>query len=281
MCKLLGKGPAWISTIHHPYDNAYAGAPLLPIFAPMWKLADGIIAVSEPVREWAIRRIGISPSRVQTIVHGINLDLIKDNARPATRMSDDRYSIGSIGRYEERKGHGTLILAMPTILKRFPSAQLKIAGHDPWGYGGVLKTMIRDLGLEDRVHLVGFMSNKEQFFDDIDVFAFASKSEGFGIVVLEAMHAGVPAVVSNISPLNQIIVPDESGLVADNENPDSFAHAIISLLENREHLRRIGEAGRARVAAEFSVERMVERTIGYYRQVIDGRGRAKTERALV
>ena len=60
--------PWEFSTLHHPYDNAYAGAPFIPFLAPMWRRADGIIAVSEPVREWAIRRLGVAPERVRTIV---------------------------------------------------------------------------------------------------------------------------------------------------------------------------------------------------------------------
>lgn len=266
-CKLLNKRLKWISTLHHPYDNAYAGAPLLPLMAPMWRWADGVIAVSESVRQWSIVRLRLRADLVCTIVHGLELEAGSEKNAPAGTPRDG-FRIGSIGRYEERKGHETLILAMVTVLKHFPNAQLKIAGHDPWGYGDKLRKLIVDLNLEDHVQLAGFMNNKKAFFSEIDVFAFASRSEGFGIVVLEAMEAGIPAIVSNISPLNEIVCPGESGLVADLDNPRSFADAIMSLFQNRDYMRRIGLTGRQRVASEFSQQRMVDKTLQLYHDVL-------------
>jgi glycosyltransferase involved in cell wall biosynthesis len=267
ICRMLGSRQVWISTLHHPYDNAYSAARLIPALAPMWRRADGVIAVSEPLRQWAISRLGLSSGSVQTITHGIELGTCGRTATPPS-MGAARFRIGSIGRYEERKGHETLIRAMVPILKEFPQAELVIAGHDPWGHGEVLRALITELNLQGHVRLTGFLSDKEAFFADIDVFAFASRSEGFGIVLLEAMAAGKPAVVSDISPLKDIICPGTSGLVADRDDATGFAEAIASLFRNQDRLERIGEEGRRRVAAEFSQERMVERTLQYYRDVI-------------
>lgn len=271
LCKLFNLKQTWISTLHHPYDNnAYSAAPLIPVLAPMWRLADGIIAVSEPVRQWSIQRLGILPDSVHTIVHGIDVDPNSDNTkREAETLSEKkRLCIGTIGRYEKRKGHETLILAMPEILKNFPQAELKIAGHDPWGHGEVLKKMISDLELENHVHLVGFVTDKEKFFSEIDVFAFASLSEGFGIVVLEAMAAAKAVVVSNILPLKEIIYPGISGLVAEPQDPKGFADAIISLFQDPNYLHRIGAQGAKRVASEFSTSKMVQSTLQYYNKIL-------------
>jgi glycosyltransferase involved in cell wall biosynthesis len=266
ICKLVNRDQAWMSTLHHPYDNAYSGARLIPALAPMWRMADGVIAVSESVREWSIQRLGLSPDAVRTIVHGIPTDP-RRAARPDATDAPLRYRIGSIGRYEERKGHEILIRAMPIVLKGFPAARLQIAGHDPWGHGDVLRRLIAELNLEGHVHLSGFMSDKERFFDDIDIFAFASRSEGFGIVVLEAMDAGKPVVVSDISPLREIICPGRSGLVAERENPASFAHAIMSLFRDPEYLRRVGREAARHVAKEFPPSRMMEKTLQFYGEV--------------
>jgi glycosyltransferase involved in cell wall biosynthesis len=263
-CKLLDRSLTWVSTLHHPYDNAYSGAPLVPLLAPMWRRADGLIAVSESVRQWAIKRLGASSLRTRTIVHGLEGDEQREPRPPGP----PGWTIGSVGRYEERKGHETLIRAMPAVLKEFPEAQLKIAGHDPWGHGEVLRKIIATLGLERHVHLVGFMSDKDAFFHDIDVFAFASLSEGFGIVVLEAMDAAKPPIVSDIAPLNEIICPGTSGLVAGVNDADSFAAAILSLFRDRERLRQMGAAAQRRVAAEFSQRAMVDRTMQFYTELL-------------
>ena len=103
------------------------------------------------------------------------LDPVHDSATSQTPAAP-RHCIGSIGRYEERKGHETLIRAMAIVLKEFPDARLMVAGHDPWGYGGVLQRLIDEMDLRDHIQLIGFMSDKESFFSQIDIFAFASLS---------------------------------------------------------------------------------------------------------
>lgn len=277
-CRLFDPRQRWVSTLHHPYDsddNAYSAGRWITIMAPMWRLADGVIAVSEPVRQWSIERLGLRPDGVRTIVHGIDVEQQNLTVAPHIEMPSAAggHCIGAIGRYEERKGHETLIQAMVTILKEFPDTELRIAGHDPWGHGEVLRTLIRELKLEQHVRLVGFVSDKEAFFSDIDVFAFASRSEGFGIVLLEAMAAGKAAVVSDIAPLNGIICPGRSGLVAGPDDPSSFADAIMSLFRDEDYRRRIGEEGRRRAAKDFSQAAMVDRTLEYYREIMSRAGK--------
>jgi glycosyltransferase involved in cell wall biosynthesis len=274
-CKLADRGRVWISTIHHPYDNAYSGARLIPLLAPMWRHADGVIAVSEPVRQWAISRLGVSRHTVRTIVHGVEPKVCGASIPAPVDAPGARCSIGSIGRLEERKGHDTLIRAMVTILKEFPQAQLTIAGHDPWGYGAVLKKLTVELGLENHVHFVGYVEDHDAFFSGIDVFAFASRAEGFGIVVIEAMQAGKCPVVSDIPPLNGIIAPGESGLVGRLDDPLSFAGSILSLFRDRAYLSRMGEQARRRVETEFSQDRMVERALDFYGHVLTHARRAR------
>ena len=268
-CKFFDPQQVWVSTVHHPYDDhAYAAARLIPLIAPLWRLADGVIAVSDSVREWCIERLGVSSDAVRTVVHGVDVNELQPTS-PQRPAEIGALCIGSIGRYEARKGHETLVRAMVPVLEHFPGARLKIAGHDPWGHGEVLRRLIADLRLEGHVELTGFTSDKKSFFSDVDVFAFASSSEGFGIVVLEAMAAGKAVVISNISPLNRIICPGESGLVAECANPAAFAKAILSLLRDSAYRQRLAEAGRRRVVAEFSLDAMVDKTLHYYRHVMD------------
>ena len=277
-CKLFGLKIPWISTLHHPYDNAYSAAPLIPLLAPIWKRADGIIAVSEPVKNWSIRRLGVHPDRAHTIVHGVDIEPKIECSRQKTVQNNSRRKlcIGSIGRYEERKGHQTLIRAMPYIIKVFPDVELKIAGHDPWGYGKILKKLICELGLEKYVSLIGYITDKNKFFAELDVFAFASLKEGFGIVVLEAMAEAKAVVVSNISPLKEIICPGISGLVAELQDPKSFADAIISLFQDPNYLHRIGTQGAKRVNSEFSTVKMIDKTLQYYKSILHKKSKSVT-----
>ena len=102
------------------------------------------------------------------------------------------------------------------------------------------------------------------FLCRLDVFAFASVSEGFGIVLLEAMAIGLPVVASDIYPLNHIVVGGETGMLANPAEPEAFAAALIKLLENPELAHRLGEAGRCRCLQEFSEKKMMQSTESLY-----------------
>ena len=181
---------------------------------------------------------------------------------------DGNMVIGSIGRLEPRKGHKTLIRAMPAILERIPVARLLIAGHDPWNYGEKLKSLIQQMGLEEAVQLVGFQSDISSFLHALDIFAFASQSEGFGQVLIEAMAAKKPVVASRISPITEIVVENETGLLAKTESSHAFAKAIIKLAESPEKARQMGMYGAKRVDEKFSVSRMASKTIQLYQGVL-------------
>jgi glycosyltransferase involved in cell wall biosynthesis len=114
------------------------------------------------------------------------------------------------------------------------------------------------------LRFLGFQNDVPSFLHAIDVFAFASRSEGFGQVVIEAMAAGKPVVASRIAPLTEIVVDGETGLWAELENPKSFAEKILWLLSHPEESRAMGRRGKERVYTLFSASRMVEETVCVY-----------------
>ena len=102
----------------------------------------------------------------------------------------------------------------------------------------------------------------------MDVFAFASRSEGFGQVVIEAMAAGNPVVVSRIAPLTEIVKEGENGLLVDPDDPPGFARAIIWLLNHPEERQQISRCAQESVQTHFSARRMVDETINVYDDLI-------------
>jgi glycosyltransferase involved in cell wall biosynthesis len=161
-----------------------------------------------------------------------------------------------------------LIQAMPELCRRLPKARLLIAGHDPWGYGATLRELIDRLGLGEKVRLVGFQSDVVSFLNALDVFAFASSSEGFGQVLVEAMAAAKPVVATRISPLTEIAVDQETGLLVESATPAMFADALYRLLSNPQDLQRMGARGRERVEKFFNAKKMAERTLALYEELL-------------
>jgi glycosyltransferase involved in cell wall biosynthesis len=240
----------------------------------VWAGADRVIAISEAVKSWLVREQAIPAARVSVIHYGIDLARFASatrDLREAWGLSDEPV-VGSIGRLDPRKGHERLIRAMVAVHRRVPRAILVIAGHDPGGYRNALEQLVGDLGLQGTVRFVGFQSDVPAFLATVDVFAFASDSEGFGQVVVEAMAAAKPVVAIRMAPLTEIVADGESGILVSPRDPESLAEAMVRLLEDREEARRMGRRGRLRAEGLFSADTMSSRTAQLYRDILTGQG---------
>jgi glycosyltransferase involved in cell wall biosynthesis len=203
---------------------------------------------------------------VTVIYYGIEAERFAQPQPPrdVQDLPDRPLIVGTIGRLEPRKGHEYLIRAMPAVLQQVPQATLRIAGHDPWRHGQTLQAAIAESGVEEHVRLIGFESDVPAFLHTLDVFALASRSEGFGQVLIEAMAAGKPVVASRIAPLSEIVVDGDSGLLVEPENPKAFADAIRWLLTHPREAMAMGRRGQERVRSHFSAERMAAETLSFY-----------------
>ncbi|MFN3929994.1 MAG: glycosyltransferase, partial [Thermoflexus sp.] len=192
-----GFSGSWVCSIHDIYTKSWRGRWVLPLFGPIWRRADRIIAISRAVREWLVHGFGLPSEKVHVVYYGIELERFQTPPQDLRRAwgLGNASIVGTVGRLEYRKGHDVLIRAMPFILRRIPEAILLIAGHDPWGYGRYLQDLVDRLELNGRVRLVGFQSDVCSFLHSLDVFAFASRSEGFGQVLIEAMAAAMRDVL--------------------------------------------------------------------------------------
>jgi len=266
----------WVSSVHAVYSVDWSARWSLPLMHRLWRRADRILCISHAVRDWLIGA-GLPPERAAVIHYGIDTERLS-GARIDLRQSwrlDGRFVIGSIGRLEPRKGHQVLIQAMPEILRQVANAQLLIAGHDPWGYGVELRRYIRDSKVDDRVSLVGFQSDVGAFLAALDVFAFATCSEGFGQVMVEAMAAGKPIVASRVAPLTEITAHEESALLVEPGAPAAFAHALVRLAREPVQRQLMAQRARERVRRYFGADRMAAATIALYQDLSDGATRLR------
>ena len=259
----------WICSVHGIYSAQWSGGWTLPLFKRLWRRADAMLCISEAVREWLIDG-GISEDKAKLIYYGIETEAFSQprmNLRQAWGL-DGGAVIGSIGRLEPRKNHECLIRAMPKILKSIPHAMLLIGGHDPLGHGRKLDRLIDELALGDRVKVIGFQNDVGSFLEAIDVFAFATRSEGFGLVLVEAMASGKPVVASKIPPVTEIVVDGETGVLVQCEDSNAFAANLSRLLSSTEERRRMGCLGRQRVQEHFTAARMSRETQRLYEELL-------------
>jgi glycosyltransferase involved in cell wall biosynthesis len=261
----------WACSVHGVYSTHWSGKWMLPLLDWVWQRADAVIAISHAVKDWLAQERHLPAANVTVIHYGIEPERF---AQPETDFQrtwrlDGLAVVGSIGRLEPIKGYDCLIRTMPAVHQQVPSASLLIAGHDPLGYGESLQVLIDGLGLKEKVRLVGFQLDVPAFLQALDVFVLASRSEGFGQVVIEAMAAAKPVVVGRIPPLTEIVIDRESGLLVDPDDPQAFANALVWLLTHPEEAQHMGRRGQERVWQRFSAARMGEETLALYGALLD------------
>ncbi|MCF8321949.1 MAG: glycogen synthase [Flavobacterium sp.] len=256
-----------------------------------YNTADGIIAVSEQMREDVVEAYGVDPKKVTVIHNGIDPEfyqptfdeqfLLDYNINPAIPF------VLFVGRITRQKGISGLIAAAKHFNK---NCQIVLCAGAPDTKEIELETeaLINKLRQErDGVILISEMLPREKIrilYSHAHVFACPSLYEPFGIINLEAMACETPVVGSHVGGIPEIIVEGETGYLVPLEsvsrtdfnpkNPEAFQKALADkinvLLDDETLATKMGKAGRARVLQIFSWESIAKTTFDYYQKVIDG-----------
>src|ERR687894_2861477 len=178
----------------------------------------------------------------------------------------ERPLVGVVARLQPEKGVANFLKAAVRVAPQFPEAHFVIAGDGPLRQE--LVSLAEDLGLRDRVHFLGFRSDASELMGSLDVLVVPSLTEGSPLVTLEAMAAGVPVVASAVGGIPDQIRHDKEGLLVPPGDTDALSNALLALLRDPPRSRRLGEAGRRRVASRFSHATMVRQIEDVYRDVL-------------
>ncbi|MHA3701393.1 glycosyltransferase family 4 protein [Jatrophihabitans sp. YIM 134969] len=222
-----------------------------------------------------VGRIAVSAEAQRTLREGMHADaVVIPNAvytsafadaepEPAWCGTPDRPTIGFLGRIDEsRKGLAVVLAALPTVLARFPGARLLVVG--PGDQAEAVEGVPEDV--RRHVEFLGAVSDEEKhrFYRSIDAFvAPHTGGESFGMVLVEAMSAGVPVVASDIPPFADVLGPDLSHLSFPVQDAPALAGRVLQLLADPE-LRADAAATGRRVAAQYDWSTVAARIVEVY-----------------
>jgi len=225
----------------------------------LWRAA--AVHVTSEIEGLEIAALGLRCPRIRTIPNGLQLPQV----RRRFHDSQDRATILFLGRINWKKGIDRLVLS----LKFLPGADLLLAGNDEENYTATLKDLAREAGVLDRVCFTGAVRDDEKWtmLARANVLVLPSYSENFGNVVLEAMAAKCPVVVTPEVGLAATVQQSGSGLVVSGD-PEPLARAIESILSDHASAEAMGEAGRKTVEQKFSWDAIAAETEGVYRELI-------------
>ncbi|MED5470162.1 MAG: glycosyltransferase family 4 protein [Verrucomicrobiota bacterium] len=184
-----------------------------------------------------------------------------------------KYGIGIFARVRQQKGIGILVDAMIPIMKEDPSPTVLIAGETTKSHENFvadLKAKIKSEGLEKRILFIGKVHYAEEvprLMRGLSIVTALSTIEGFGLPILEAMSSGCAVVASRTGAWEDIIVPEEHGLLVPCNDVKATQEALKKLTSNSESLEKIGLRGRDRIAEGFTIENEASSLLQLYKSV--------------
>ena len=224
---------------------------------------------SAAVRDFYVAR-GIAAEKFAVIPNGVPAGQPsaagRDELLAELGLPPDAKLIAAIGRLWPQKRVKELIWAADQLKCVTDGVHLLIIGDGP--LRAALERYARLCEVADCVHFLGARTDVPRFLPHCHALWLASGYEGQSNAILEAMAAGIPVVATDIPGNRDLVVPGETGYLVPLESRTAFAKATLPIVEDSELARRLGAAGKVRVAAEFRVERMVERYAALYDEIL-------------
>jgi len=224
-----------------------------------------IFAVSAALRAHMIAE-GFPPSRVDVIHNGIELDAVGtpfDRAalRSELGVPEDAIVFGTVARLDPVKDLRSLVTAFQSVRAALPPAHLVIIGNGP--EQAALEQQVREAQLAEAVTFAGFRADPRRLLPAFDVYVNSSIYEGIPLTVLEAMAASLPVVATAVGGTSEVVGTD-AGILVGARRPDELADVMRRLGASTPWRTTLGRRGRERVAAMFTIERMVSRYLAAY-----------------
>lgn len=235
------------------------------------------VVVSADLQTWLTQRVHIRRSQVAFIANGIDTTLFNvpriqsasrhllgDFAPPGTVL------VGNVARLDKVKDHAGLLVAFGLLRAagngKNANCRLVIAGDGP--QRDELARQIVQLGLTDSVRLLGNRGDVPQVLAECDAFVLSSVAEGMPMTVLEAMATGLPVVATDVGGVASVVEAGATGTLVQPGDAPALAAALGAYVADEKLRHRHGAAGRARVAAKFSLPTMVSAYVALYDQLL-------------
>jgi glycosyltransferase involved in cell wall biosynthesis len=230
-----------------------------------WSATPAAVIVNSEAGKQQHERLGYRPRRWDVIPNGFDTERFRPDAslrlslRQEWKVPEDAVVVALVARVDPMKDHSTFLDAAQEVRKVRQNARFLLVGKDTQ----TLAPAVAAKGLTDWVRILGYRSDIECLLPGVDMVCLSSIGEGFPNILGEAMACGIPCVSTDVGDARSII--GDTGLVVPARAPVSLAHAIIDMIDRGPAAReQLGRAARARIEAEFSLPRIVDRYAALY-----------------
>jgi glycosyltransferase involved in cell wall biosynthesis len=264
----------------------------------IWYMRDFWLSESQPryarLDRWGKYAIGSAASRIIVnstavaqqlpmerqvkVIHN-GIDLARYQAEVDSRafratwaVPSEAPVVGMVGRLRPWKGHERFLRSMAHVSRQMPDCRYLIVGGTIFNvdrdYPRRLQTLAQELGLAERVIFTGHLDDIRPALGSMDIFVHPGEPEPFGLVNIEAMAMRKPVVAFAHGALPEIVIEGQTGKLVPPGDEVTLSARVIDLLRNPVQRMALGEAGRCRVEAQFSVEHVVSAVTAVFEQVI-------------
>lgn len=221
---------------------------------------------SAALERLAAEHYRLPPGHLLRIPNGVDTERFRPHRRPDVRralgLPEQAVVFGTVARLRPEKNLEYLIERFAGA--RLPEACLLIVGSGPCEHA--LREAVRAKGLEDHAVFTGEVRDPANYYAVMDVFVMSSLTEQMPMGLLEAMSSGLPALCTDVGDTRELLPPAQAELAVPRAEPVRYVELLRRLAADAEWRRSLGAENRARAAAEFSLERMVQRWERLYRE---------------
>jgi glycosyltransferase involved in cell wall biosynthesis len=236
---------------------------------------DGVITVSDAVRNEVIKRGWFKDGKVWSIHNGINVEennnhINRESIKRSIGIEANRSVVGLIANIKKIKGIRYFLRAASLICARKSGIEFVIIGHDLNETGNSMddmKLLAQEMNIADRIHFLGGRKDIADLISIFDVAVISSLSEGFSNVLLEYMACGKPVVATDVGGNREAVIDGETGLLVPSENSHKLAEAINVFLDHEDMALRYGLAGRKRVEEQFTLKTMIRKYENIFEEI--------------
>ena len=262
-----------IMWVHNIGDPTPRGVIRTVVDRALTRCTSAYFGVAEAQRSYLAEELGYPREKIRIIRNGVDpglFDVGTDRgALHEFGWEEGDPVAGIVAELSPIKDHATLLRAARIVVDQLPRARFLIIGDG--ACRADLEALSAELQLTPNVHFTGVRRDVARLLSAIDVFTLSSVTvECFSIALLEAMAAARPAVCTAVGGIPEMIDDGETGYLVPTKDPQQLAARLLDVLSDPRAARRMGRAGRARVEAEFSLDRSVDGAQRAFEDVVNG-----------
>ena len=236
------------------------------------RVIDVQICNSNAVREVAVAEEGVKRERTRVIYNGIDLPSLNRAALPPELASADPQAV-MVANFIAYKGHVHVLQAVAKVLQGRARFRLVLIGDGP--QRPELERVAAELGLGEHIVFAGRRKDAAELVGAFDFSILGSSEESFPNALMESMAVAVPVISTRVGGVPELVDDRVHGLLVPFGDVAAMAQAITWMLDHPDERHQMGDAGRKRIAADFSTERMVAETEAAYEEFLKAQHRLK------